>query len=73
MNLIFVGADFAVDPAEVAALEAYKHWKSDPGPSGSSFLDHEGTIVIQKCGRKTYLKGLTVNQVNDILNKGNGS
>ena len=67
MNLVFIGNDFSVDPAEVSSLEAYEHWKHDPGPSGNSFLDHSGTIVIQKCGRKTYLKGFTVKQIHAII------
>lgn len=60
MNLVKITDNFMVDPSEVSALEAYEHWQSDPSPSGSSWLDHAGTIVIQKCGRKTYLKGVTV-------------
>lgn len=65
--LIFVTDKFAVDPTDVSSLEAYQHWDSDPGPSGSSYLDHEGTIVIQKNGRKTYLKGLTPKECHVLI------
>lgn len=67
MSLIFVTKDFAVDPAEVACLEHYDHYKHDPSPSGSSWKDHEGTIVIQKNGRKTYVRDLTVEEVHALI------
>lgn len=67
MKLISITNDFSVDPDEVAALEKYEHWKNADSPSGDSSLDHEGTIVIQKNGRKSYIRGLTVKQIMDKL------
>jgi hypothetical protein len=65
--LVFVTDKFAIDPQDVASLEAYEHWESDPSPSGSSWKDHDGTIIIQKNGRKTYLKGLSVKECHVLI------
>ncbi len=54
MSLIFVTEKFAVDP-------------NDGSPSSSSYLDHEGVIVIQKNGRKTYVKGFTVEEIHELI------
>lgn len=65
--IIFVNETFAVDPEDVSALERYEKWDSDPSPSGSSWIDHEGTIVIQKNGRKTYVKDLTPRECHVLI------
>jgi hypothetical protein len=65
--IVFVTNEFAIDPNDVSALEEFEKWDSDPSPSGSSWLDHKGTIVIQKNGRKTYLKGLTPKECHVLI------
>lgn len=65
--LVFVTDKFSVDPGEVASLEAYDHWEHHPSPSGSSYHDHSGTIVIQKNGRKTYVRDLTPKECHVLI------
>lgn len=65
--LAYVTSNFSIDPNEVSSLEAY-HQDNDPSPSGSNpTYDEYGTIVIQKNGRKTYLKNLTVKECHDLI------
>lgn len=67
MNLVFVTEEFAVCPDDVSSLEHYDHWKHSNSPSGGSIKDHSGTIVIQKNGRKTYIRDLTVKDVHGLI------
>lgn len=67
IGLIFITKDFAVDPGEVASLEAFEHWKHDPSPSGSSHRDHTGTVVIQKNGRKTYVRDINPSECHRLI------
>lgn len=67
MALVMVTKDFAVDPNEVVSLEKFEKWDSDPSPSGRSWLDHTGTIVIQRNGRKTYVRDLTPAECHDLI------
>lgn len=67
MKLINVTEDFSVDPQEIAALESFESWKQSSSPSGDSHLDHSGTIVILKCGRKVYVKNKTVKEITNLF------
>ena len=63
MGLVMVTENFAVDPDEVVSLEAF----SKTAPSGSSCFDHSGTIVIQRNGRKTYVRDLNPSECHDLI------
>lgn len=67
MGLVFVNDIFAVDPDEVVSLESFEHWKNGSSISHSPILDCTGTIVIQKNGRKTYVKHLDPKRCHDLI------
>lgn len=67
MGLVFVTDDFAVDPDDVSSLEKYSKYNHSASPSGDSCFDHAGTIVIQKNGRKTYVRDISPERVHELI------